>query len=221
MMDAIQHALYVLSNALLLPTLLGILAMAAWTMLLLGGLVREWFTRPAVKRVLREARHLAKQTQAEAQAKSPGGVNDEALVHALRACSTGLPARLMLLLGRDAPSAHDYAKSLDDLEGDVADSLAQLSWLTRVAHMLGLMGTLIPLGPALTGLASGDVAVLSSHLVVAFTATVIGVLIGCCSFTMGLVRKHWYQHDMGELEYIFAHVTASPAPHSSHSGTHS
>jgi biopolymer transport protein ExbB/TolQ len=217
MMDAIQHALYVLSNALLLPTLLGILAMAAWTMLLLGGLVREWFTRPAIKRALREARHLAKQTQV----KAPGGVNDEALVHALRACAFGLPARLMVLLGRDAPGVPDYAKSLDDLEGVVADSLAQLSWLTRVAPMLGLMGTLIPLGPALTGLASGDVAVLSSHLVVAFTATVIGVLIGCCSFTMGLVRKHWYQHDMGELEYIFAHVTASPAPNSSRSGTHS
>jgi biopolymer transport protein ExbB/TolQ len=216
MMDAIQHALYVLSNALLLPTLLGILAMAAWTMLLLGGLVREWFTRPAIKRVLREARHLAKQ----AQAKSPGGVDDEALVHALSGCAFGLPARLIVLLGRDAPGAPDYTKSLDDLEGDVAASLAQLSWLTRVAPMLGLMGTLIPLGPALTGLASGDVAVLSSHLVVAFTATVIGVLIGCCSFTMGLVRKHWYQHDMGELEYIFAHVTASPAPNPTRTGTH-
>lgn len=218
-MDAIQHALYVLSNALLLPTLLGILAMAAWTMLLLGGLVREWFTRPAIKRVLREARHLAK--QAQAHGKLSGGVNDEALVHALRGCAFGLPARLMVLLERDAPGVPDYVKSLDDLEGDVAASLAQLSWLTRVAPMLGLMGTLIPLGPALTGLASGDVGVLSSHLVVAFTATVIGVLIGCCSFTMGLVRKHWYQHDMGELEYIFAHVIANPASNPTRTGTHS
>jgi biopolymer transport protein ExbB/TolQ len=221
MMEAIQHALYVLSNALLLPTLLGILVMAAWTMLLLGGLLREWFTRPAIRRVLREARHLAK--HAPAQAKSPGSVDDEALVHALSGCRFGLPARLMVLLGRDAPGVLDYAKSLDDLENDVAASLAQLSWLTRVAPMLGLMGTLIPLGPALTGLASGDVAVLSSHLVVAFTATVIGVLIGCCSFTMGLVRKHWYQHDMGELEYIFSHVTRSLDSHSTptRTGTHS
>lgn len=213
-MDAIQHALYVLSNALLLPTLLGILGMAAWTILLLGGLAREWFTRPAIRRALREACHLAKRAQAQ------GSVDDEALLHALSGCTFGLPARLMVLLGRDAPGTPDYAKSLDDLEGDVAASLAQLSWLTRVAPMLGLMGTLIPLGPALTGLASGDVAVLSSHLVVAFTATVIGVLIGCCSFTMGLVRKHWYQHDMGELEYIFVHVvTASPVPNPTRAGT--
>jgi len=215
MMDAIQHALYVLSNALLLPTLLAILIMAAWSMLLLGGLVREWFTRPRVQRVLREARHLAKQQKS---VKSPGKADGGALVRCLSECAFGLPARLAVLLGRDAPELSDYAKSLDDLEGEVAASLAQLSWLTRVAPMLGLMGTLIPLGPALTGLASGDVAVLSSHLVVAFTATVIGVLIGCCSFTMGLVRKHWYQHDMGELEYIFAQVSTGVATRGTHIG---
>jgi biopolymer transport protein ExbB/TolQ len=214
MMEAIQHALYVLSNALLLPTLLAILGMAAWTMLLLGGLVREWFTRPAIKCMLRAARQVAKQESA----KSPGIDPGEALVQRLHGCAFGLPARFIALLERDAPGVPDYAKSLDDLEGDVAASLAQLSWLTRVAPMLGLMGTLIPLGPALTGLASGDVAVLSSHLVVAFTATVIGVLIGCCSFSMGLVRKHWYQHDMSELEYIFAQVTTDEAPHTARTG---
>jgi biopolymer transport protein ExbB/TolQ len=215
MMDAIQHALYVLSNALLLPTLLAILCMAAWTMLLLGGLVREWFTRPAIKRVLHEARWAVRKESA----KVPGRVTGEALVQRLRECAFGLPARFILLVERDAPGVPDYVKSLDDLEGDVAASLAQLSWLTRVAPMLGLMGTLIPLGPALTGLAAGDVAVLSSHLVVAFTATVIGVLIGCCSFTMGLVRKHWYQHDMSELEHLFAHVTTSAAPHAARTGS--
>lgn len=203
-MDTIQHYLYLLSNALLLPTLVLMLLLTAWTMLLLGGLVREWLTRRAVQRSLKQARQLLKATQ------SP--VLSETIIRALRDCPNGLPRRFVTLLGQENGDAQEYEKCLDDLECDVASSLAKLSWLTRVAPMLGLMGTLIPLGPALTGLAAGDVAMLSGNLVVAFTATVIGVLIGCASFTIGLVRKNWYQRDMGELEYIFSRVKSNPSP---------
>jgi biopolymer transport protein ExbB/TolQ len=203
MMEQIQHYLYLLSNALLLPTLLLILLLTAWTMLLLGGLVREWLTRRAVQRSLKQARHFLKAPQ------SP--VTSETVLRVLRDCPNGLPKRFVTLLGQENGDLREYEKCLDDLECDVAASLAKLSWLTRVAPMLGLMGTLIPLGPALTGLASGDVAMLSGNLVVAFTATVIGVLIGCSSFTIGLVRKNWYQRDMGELEYILARVNPNPS----------
>ena len=86
------------------------------------------------------------------------------------------------------------------------------TWMTRIAPMLGLMGTLIPLGPALTGLASGDLATLSSNLVVAFTATVVGVLLGCCSYTMNLVRKNWYQRDHSTLEHLFTHANRPALP---------
>jgi len=83
----------------------------------------------------------------------------------------------------------DYDKCLEDLESEVAVSLSKLTWITRIGPMLGLTGTLIPLGPALTGLATGDVAALSSNLVVAFTTAVTGVFIGCAGFTMSLIRK--------------------------------
>jgi biopolymer transport protein ExbB/TolQ len=211
MMDAVQHILYALSNALLFPALLGILGMAVWTMLLFGGFVREWFTRPAVRKLLRETRRSVQR----ATVLPPEEVDREGLARRLGDGSSGLPARFIFILRQDVSEVPNYEKALDDLEGEVAAALARLTWLTRVAPMLGLMGTLIPLGPALTGLASGNVAVLSSNLVVAFTATVLGVLIGCCSFSMALVRKHWYQHDMGELEYIFTHETAKPSPSAS------
>jgi biopolymer transport protein ExbB/TolQ len=44
--------------------------------------------------------------------------------------------------------------------------------------MLGLMGTLIPLSPALTALAQGDTETLAAKLKLAFSATVLACLSG-------------------------------------------
>jgi biopolymer transport protein ExbB/TolQ len=111
------------------------------------------------------------------------------------------------MLGEWGGVEADYEKCLEDLESEVAVSLSKLTWITRIGPMLGLMGTLIPLGPALTGLATGNITTLSSNLVVAFTTTVTGVLIGCAGFTMSLVRRNWYNQDMSDLEYIVKQLT--------------
>ena len=201
MMELIQNSLHLLSNALLLPTLLIMLGLTAWTALLVGGLLREAFMRRRVRRMLRQACDLAR-VQATTTAASPR----IRAMESLRSCPAGIPARFIERLGQAHDDRLECHKTLEDVESDVAASLARLTWLTRVAPMLGLMGTLIPLGPALTGLAAGDMAMLSGNLVVAFTATVIGVLIGCVSYSLGLVRRNWYQRDMGDLEYLVARL---------------
>ena len=94
----------------------------------------------------------------------------------------------------------DQALSL--LENDVAAVLARHSFITRIAPIFGLMGTLIPLGPALSGLASGNMQALSGNLIVAFTATVVGLLISGISYGMGLARRIWYSRDMTCLEAV-------------------
>lgn len=206
-MDLIHNSLYHLSNALLLPTLLIMLGLTAWTALLVGGIIREAWARRSLRRLLRQACDLA-------------GVHENHLgktlpaMERLRSCPAGLPARFIQRLGNGDDDLLECSKALEDTESDATAALARLTWLTRVAPMLGLMGTLIPLGPALTGLASGDMAMLSGNLVVAFTATVIGVLIGCVSFSLALIRRNWYQRDMSDLEYIVAriHKPKKPAP---------
>jgi len=201
MMQAIQHALYLVSNALLLPTLIAILLVGAWTAIMAGGLLREWLSRREVRRTFREVLELVTQARREAA------------LSRLRACRTGVPGRLSQMLAGWPADELERDKCLSDLESEMTSSLSQLSWVTRIGPMLGLMGTLIPLGPALTGLASGNVATLSSNLVVAFTATVMGVLIGCVAFTMSLVRRNWYDRDLSDLEYVFAKSVAHTQPH--------
>lgn len=200
MMPLLEEALYRLSNALLAPVLVAVLVLVVWTLALTGGLLREWLGRGDVRRTLRELRRIA----------AGAAPSDEEFLQCLATSRSGLPARLHTLV-RSWPDAGDRAKCLVDLELETAVRLARLGWITRIAPMLGLMGTLIPLGPALQALASGDIARLSSNLVVAFTTTVVGVFLGCAAFSMSLLRKGWYERDLSDLEHVFLEPSSTHA----------
>src|SRR5262249_39926041 len=93
-------------------------------------------------------------------------------------------------------------KCLDDLEIEIARRMSSLAFATRVGPMLGLVGTLLPLGPALRGLASEDLSSLASNLEIAFTTTVFGLLIGGFAYAASGVRRKWYEQDISDLEYV-------------------
>ncbi|MCD4779523.1 MAG: MotA/TolQ/ExbB proton channel family protein [Candidatus Omnitrophica bacterium] len=75
--------------------------------------------------------------------------------------------------------------------------------LMRLGPMLGLMGTLIPMGPALVGLASGDIASMAINMQVAFSTTVVGIFIGAIGYITQLVKQRWYIEDLNNLQYIY------------------
>jgi biopolymer transport protein ExbB/TolQ len=83
--------------------------------------------------------------------------------------------------------------------------------LVRMGPALGLMGTLIPLSPALAGLADGDVATLTENLRVAFGVTVAGLLVGAVAFSISLVRDRLYAQDHSDVEYVAARLSTPPA----------
>jgi len=68
--------------------------------------------------------------------------------------------------------------------------------------MLGLMGTLIPMGPALLALAGGDIETLAKNLIVAFGSTVLGLAAGLIGHFLSMVRSRWYEQDMSDMEYL-------------------
>ncbi len=72
--------------------------------------------------------------------------------------------------------------------------------LARIGPMLGLMGTLIPLGPGLAAMGRGELDVLAQAVTVAFNTTVIGLLIGILGFLLGRLRRRWYDAAMERLE---------------------
>ena len=79
-------------------------------------------------------------------------------------------------------------------------ALARLQLGMRLGPVLGLMGTLIPLAPALRAMATGELDILASELQVAFGTTVIGLLVGACFHVVHSRRRRWYQRDLHEMQ---------------------
>ena len=74
----------------------------------------------------------------------------------------------------------------------------------RVTPMLGLMGTLIPLGPGIQALGRADTAALSSSLLVAFDTTVAGLVAAAVCMVVGKIRTNWYSNYMSALDSAMA-----------------
>jgi biopolymer transport protein ExbB/TolQ len=108
---------------------------------------------------------------------------------------------------RTAEGDHQLNKALADFDFDSQRRLGRTRLLVRAGPALGLMGTLIPLSPALTGLANGNTAALSENLRVAFSVTVVGLLIGAVAFGLSLSRDRMYGQDLSDLEYVAAIVS--------------
>lgn len=81
-----------------------------------------------------------------------------------------------------------------------AKRIERTDFLTRIAPMLGLMGTLIPLGPGLSALGEGDLSVLTTAMSVAFDTTVLGLLVGIVGFIAGRLRRRWYDQLLQSME---------------------
>jgi len=89
---------------------------------------------------------------------------------------------------------------LTDEETAAVKKLERTDLISKMGPLLGLMGTLIPLGPGLLSLGQGDFSALSQSLVIAFNTTIIGIFAGGLSFTISKVRRRWYEHYLGSLE---------------------
>ncbi|MFQ3244218.1 MAG: hypothetical protein ACI9SP_000845 [Arenicella sp.] len=89
---------------------------------------------------------------------------------------------------------------IDAFETQAAKRIERTDFLTRIAPMLGLMGTLIPLGPGLAALGEGELSILTTAMSVAFDTTVLGLLVGIVGFVVGRLRRRWYEQTLSSME---------------------
>lgn len=79
--------------------------------------------------------------------------------------------------------------------------LERADLLARIPPMLGLMATIIPLGPGLAALGQGNPAKLASAVTVAFDATVLGLVAGIAGLVIGKLRRRWYEETLDAMEH--------------------
>ena len=74
--------------------------------------------------------------------------------------------------------------------------------ISRIGPMVGLLGTLIPLGPGILALGQGDTYTLSNSLLTAFDTTVAGLVCACIALIISAIRKGWYRKYMSVLDML-------------------
>jgi biopolymer transport protein ExbB/TolQ len=79
----------------------------------------------------------------------------------------------------------------EDLELLMLKRLEPLRITSRVAPMLGLVATMIPMGPALIAVANGDSVGMAEQLVIAFAAVIVALLSAALTYVVLLVRRRW------------------------------
>ena len=93
-------------------------------------------------------------------------------------------------------------KRISEQQQDYERSLERSRFLMKTSPMLGLMGTLIPMGPALAGLASGNIANMAYNMQIAFATTVVGCMSAGIALLVSSVKKHWYAEEIADLYYV-------------------
>lgn len=71
---------------------------------------------------------------------------------------------------------------------------------TRVAPMLGLVATMIPMGPALKGLSDGNLGQVSDNLAVAFAAVILSLIAAAITFWVVSVQRRWLAEELAWLQ---------------------
>jgi biopolymer transport protein ExbB/TolQ len=93
-------------------------------------------------------------------------------------------------------------KLVESEEEKIDKKLRRTDIITRIGPTLGLMGTLIPLGPGLAALGSGDINTLAGSLTVAFNTTIVGIGSGALAYVIGKLRGSWYDKYLSDLDAL-------------------
>ena len=79
--------------------------------------------------------------------------------------------------------------------------------VSKLAPMVGLLGTLIPLGPGIIALGQGDTTTLAESMLTAFDTTIAGLIAAAICLIIHTIRNHWYAGYMSDLETLIDCVT--------------
>lgn len=210
MSNPLYDAIFHVASALEIPVVVAAVVALAFVVIESGSFLVEVRARrrrrPGPART-RELERTAALARAELAAEQP----DRARQTLKPVAWSAAMERAYAALTEHARGEHAddrVAKDLADFDLACQRRLARTRLLVRAGPALGLMGTLIPLTPALDGLAKGNVQALTDNLRVAFSVTVLGLFVGALAFALSLVRDGMYGQDYSDLEYVASMLTS-------------
>lgn len=189
-MNVISNILYWISTGLLVPVIVLLIFFFIRAIILIGTFFGQYlnerkFAGPLYDRIEK----LTSSDIGEFSASLPDKAKSVLGVYVRR-----------ILAEKDNEAKTELLVAEYEIEADKNISSSKV--LTKMGPILGLMGTLIPMGPALVGLASGDIASMAYNMQVAFATTVVGLVVSAIGYLTQQAKERWSVRNLTILEYL-------------------
>ncbi|MDR2947782.1 MAG: MotA/TolQ/ExbB proton channel family protein [Prevotella sp.] len=189
-MEAISKVLFWVANSLLIPDIIILLFLFARSLLLIGSFYNQFMVKRKNDKELND------------KIKNLNPSNIESLKNSLPEKDNSLFTRYMRDLLTTTPSEaySDFMISNFENEAEKDTSLSKL--LAKMGPVLGLIGTLIAMSPALVGLSTGDISGMAYNMQVVFATTVVGLVVSAVGLVTLQFKQRWYAKDVNNLDYV-------------------
>ncbi len=186
-MELISKMLFWVANSLLIPDVIILLLLFVRALILIGGTYNMYMVK--------------RKNDKEFDALVKDGQIDQ-----LRAALPDKDNSLYVSYLRDLlahPASEDYADFLlTKFENEAEKDLSLSKMLAKIGPVLGLIGTLISMSPALVGLSTGDISGMAYNMQVVFATTVVGLVVSAVGLVSMQFKQRWYAKNVNNLDYV-------------------
>lgn len=195
--NILTSTLDLVSQSLQIPVIIFLLLFAVAVVVLLGGLIREFRHRKTISNA--EMKNLISGiSNAGSESEMLSIIENSEIPN-----SQKNDLKEIISSDMDMESRIALAKKLvSSREKKLEKRLSYTDIITRIGPTLGLMGTLIPMGPGLAALGTGDIVTLSNAIIVAFDTTVVGIGAGALAYVISKIRRRWYGEYIANLDVL-------------------
>lgn len=196
--EFLTGALDVISQSLNIPVIVILLVLVIVSIIMLGGFISEYTSRKKIS--IDTLSDIIFDIHNTDSFDSLNNIID----------NTSLPKSQKRVLIKiinsetlDPNTRESLARKLVEHEEEKIDkTLEKSDIVVRIGPTLGLMGTLIPMGPGLAALGAGDINTLANALTVAFNTTIVGIGCGALSYVISKIRRGWYDQYLSDLDAL-------------------
>ncbi|MBL4638821.1 MAG: MotA/TolQ/ExbB proton channel family protein [Proteobacteria bacterium] len=166
----LEQLMYQLSGWFMAPVLIAISVLFLYSLFAMGGFAAQWWQR------------------------RQNSAHYDAVIQEKKTDLQQLAGYPLMVHAQQQPTS-----TLEQLDVMALKQLEVLRITTRIAPMLGLIGTMIPMAPALKSLSNGNVQGISESLIIAFSVVIFGMVIASVSFWIATVKKRWLATELVDI----------------------
>ena len=189
-MNTISDIMFWISTGLLVPVIVLLILLFFRSLLLVGSFFGQYVSIRKTDKLIRE------------QMETLYVNNVDHFAEKLPEKSNSLVVMFMKRILAEQQNKAQVQRLLANFEIAADKDLAISKTLTKLGPILGLMGTLIPMGPALVGLSTGDIASMAYNMQVVFATTVVGLVVSAVGLVSLQFKQRWYAKDVNNLDYV-------------------